>query len=86
LSNFSGQLCRPGVLDKDLIVWLNGATPANTCIPPSILGTCLHSHTAYPPQKMFVRIKNRFIWGNHFKIKNKQKSKFDKLSFGKCKI
>jgi hypothetical protein len=37
--------------DKDLIVWLDGARPANTYIPPSFLGTHLHSRALYPPPK-----------------------------------
>jgi hypothetical protein len=32
-----------GFLNKDPIVWLDGARPANTCIPPSSQGMRLHS-------------------------------------------
>ncbi len=36
--SFSGWLFCSGVLKKDTTVWLDGARPVNTCIPPSILG------------------------------------------------
>jgi hypothetical protein len=53
--NFSGQLCQPGVLNKDQTIWLDGAKPANTCIPPSFLGNAPALPT---PKNTFTSIKN----------------------------
>jgi hypothetical protein len=37
---FLAGIASQGVTDNDPTVWLDGARPANTCIPPSFLETC----------------------------------------------
>jgi hypothetical protein len=44
--HFSGQLCKPGVFNKDPTVWLDETRPANTCIPLSFLG--MHQWCTHP--------------------------------------
>jgi hypothetical protein len=45
-----------GVLDKDPNIWLGGARPSNTCIPPSFLGSMFPQLHGKPiPNKTFER-------------------------------
>ncbi len=43
--------------------WLDGARPSNTCIPPSYLGTSLHSHAAYPQRKVSLGVYENGLKG-----------------------
>jgi hypothetical protein len=53
LSGFANE----GVINKDPNVQLDGARPANTCIPPSFLGKPYRSCSVYPPQKYVCKYK-----------------------------
>ncbi len=48
-----------GVLNEDPKVWLDGAGPANTCIPPSFLGNVpvLPHAVLTHPQSMYANIQ-----------------------------
>jgi hypothetical protein len=60
LAGFSSQC----VLNKDLTVWLDGARPANTCIPPSFLGNVsAQPHGAPYPKNTFASIKKLAKFG-----------------------
>jgi hypothetical protein len=56
MANFASQW----VLNKDPSVWLDAAKPANTCIPPSFLGTRLAAAHYTHPKNMFQSTKNIF--------------------------
>jgi hypothetical protein len=68
LSFFSGWLCQTGGLNKDPTVWLVGARPACTYIPPSFLG--------YVP----VQLRNVPTPKIHLQ-KQKNQLFFDKITF-----
>jgi hypothetical protein len=48
---FLASFINPGVLKKELTVWLDPTRPANTCIPPSYPVIMLCRYAAYPLQK-----------------------------------
>ena len=55
LADFASQ----GVLNQDPTVWLDGARPANTFIPPSVLGNMPTQLSSVPtPKSTFASIKN----------------------------
>ncbi len=56
LPNFSIWLCRQGFFNKDPIVWLDGARPANICIPSSFLGMHLRNCAVHPAPKIFLQV------------------------------
>jgi len=58
LPMFMATFASQGVLNKHPSVWLNAAKPANTCIPPSFLGTRLTSPQYTHPKNMFQSTKN----------------------------
>ncbi len=58
---FLAGYANQGVLSKDLTIWLVGARPANTCIPPSFPGIV-------PTQLHSVHIPQKYIW-KYIKIK-----------------
>jgi len=76
--SFSGWLFCSGVLKKDTTVWLDGARPVNTCIPPFILGNvpvqqqCTHKQKyvceyvklIFASLKEFLSISK--IWWQHY--------------------
>jgi hypothetical protein len=53
LAGFANQ----GVLNMHPTVWLDGARPANTCIPPSYSGSHPRTHVAYPTPKIHLQAK-----------------------------
>ncbi len=55
--HFSGRLCQTGVLTKDTVIWLNGARPSNTCIPPSILVKAPGQLHGVPTHKIYHPIQ-----------------------------
>jgi hypothetical protein len=56
--DFSGQLCQPGVPNKDPTVWLGGARLANTYILPSFPGyASAQPYTVQTPKNTFTNIK-----------------------------
>jgi len=57
VSFFPGCLAGQGFLSQDPTVWLDGARPANTCIPFSFPGNMpTHLHGLSTPESMFARI------------------------------
>jgi hypothetical protein len=87
--NFSGALCRPGVLNKDPTVGLDGAIPANTCISHSFPGMHPDSHVTYPTPLASIKKLVKFGEINYYFLKSAKE--FDKLTFGnselvECKI
>ncbi len=58
LSNFLAYFAGQGALKKDLTVGLDGARPANTCIPPSFRGNGHVQLCSIPaPKNTFASIK-----------------------------
>jgi hypothetical protein len=61
------------VLTTHLNVWLDGARPANTCIPPSLLGNMLvQPHGVSTPKNTFASIQNRVIQLSYLIYKKKR--------------
>ncbi len=53
------QFFWPGVLNKDLTVWVDGRRPANACIPTFLLEKALAKlHSAPTLKNTFASIKN----------------------------
>jgi hypothetical protein len=70
---FSGQLCQPRGSQKDPTVGLDGARPANKCIPPSFLGNLpMQMHCMPTPKSTLSSIKKLANFGKitflHLKI------------------
>jgi hypothetical protein len=69
LPNFSSLQSLPEVINNDPTVWLDGAEPANTCIPPSVAGNAPVQPCGIPtPKNTFESLKNIKIWSDHFLI------------------
>jgi hypothetical protein len=68
-----------GALNKDPTVWLDGARPVNTCIPPSFEENMPMQLQGVPRLKnTFTSIKELAKFSEIFKYLRE----FDKLSFG----
>jgi hypothetical protein len=58
MATFAGE----GFLNKDLIIWLNGARLVKACIPASFLGSVpTQLHSILNPKSTFTSLKN---WQN----------------------
>ncbi len=53
---FYGSFAGQGFLNKDPTVWLDGARPANTCIPPSFLESVLTQPRGVPTNKIRLQV------------------------------
>ncbi len=91
--SFPGGFAGQGFLNKDPTVWLDEARPANTCIPPSLLGnTPVQLLGMSTPKKYSCKYEKIIkIWWNHFFIFKKSEKEFEKLNFTnsefvKCEI
>ncbi len=55
---FPAGFASQGVLNKDHTVWINGAKPANTCIPPFLPGDIpVQLRNITTPQKYICKYK-----------------------------
>jgi hypothetical protein len=76
------------VLIKDTKVWINGARPANTCIPPTVPGNVAEQSCGISnPKNTFSGIKiNKILLKLFFYLKNKSEREFDKVTVGNSKF
>ncbi len=73
-ASFAGQ----GVLNKDLSFWIDGAWPANTCIPPSIPGNATTQPSSITTpiitfksiKKYQKNLQNQYTIGANFSLLN----------------
>jgi hypothetical protein len=77
------------VLNKGLTVWLDGARPANTCIPCSFPVNATTQPCGEPnPKNKFARKNNyqNLTKSLFIEKKNKSKEEFNKLTFAKLSL
>jgi hypothetical protein len=55
--HFSAGFASKGVLSKDPTVWLDGARPANTCIPPTLWGNVPTQPRGVPTPKIHLQVQ-----------------------------
>jgi hypothetical protein len=77
--------------DVDPTIWLDGAGPANNCIPPSILGNMCAQLCSVQTLKIHLQVKIAKSYEMTFyKLKKSEKDlgkpNFVRSEFAKCKI
>ncbi len=82
--NYPASFASQQVLNKDPTVWLDGARPDSTSIPPSFYwNTPMQLHVALNPKNTFASIEKlaKFSEITFFKANKNQRKKFNKLTF-----
>jgi hypothetical protein len=54
--HFSSRLCSQEAINKNPTVWLDGARPANTCIPPYFLENGPKQPSSIPTPKVLLQV------------------------------